>query len=468
MQQRESSADDTISVFARSADQIVVLENERWLPFGRFSGSNLLLTDPDRWSNGSSRTDSASNIFQLTGIPITNWKILVDSGTEEDGWKYAFDFSKSTLQISYTYGKKKAGQFVRRREWVLKEEHVNIVRFQDRFESALAAPELDDEDEDPVASSKSNLFVSALSKSNLFVSALTAAEQDDANIFLGDSTLPKDPDPCIEGRPLNKEELAVLSKVQDIFPDCMDRLGNELVTRTIRGYQDYDNRIKDTADALQKIAVWRSKERLDCITSRKLPQHDLYHKLWPGYVAGEDAEGHVIHYECITDVDVKGLVEMKKTGCTQDDLNIYRAQFLEAVEEYKRRRSFKNGRRRYKEVTILNLEGFSLSLFSASFKEIVLGSVAIGGAYYPDALHKMLIVNAPFLFRTVWAAISPFIHPNTRAKIKIIGGKKAYLAEFEKAGILLSQVPLDIGGSFELLAIKDILADAFLLNEQPA
>ena len=321
------------------------------------------------------------------------------------------------------------------------------------------------------------------------------------DVFTSDDTLPAGNDSCIEGNGLNAEELDVLYKVKDIYPTCIEDIGNELVTRSIRGYATYDNRIQDTAEALQKIKEWRFKHGMDTITSRKLSAHNSYHDFWPSYCAGEDELGHVIHYESIKEINTTGLVDLKKSNtCTLDDLLIHRAQTLEAVEEYKRRRSFVLGKRRYKEVTIVNLDGFSVSLFVGTVKEIVMGSFGIGGQYYPDALyvdgwmwcfdacmlcclentlsiivhsltmtfcftfvfayrHKMFIINAPWLFRTVWAGISPFIHPITKAKIKILAGEKAYKNELAKAGISMTQVPTAIGGSFQEKLVKDLIAE---------
>jgi len=158
---------------------------------------------------------------------------------------------------------------------------------------------------------------------------------------------------------------------------------------------------------------------------------------------------------------VNGLVNLKKSdACSLDDLMMLRSQCLEMMEEYKRRSSFVNKKRRYKQVTILNLEGFSLSLFSSQSKEMLMASFGIGGDYYPDALHKMFIVNAPWVFRTVWSAVSPFIHPITKAKVKILGGPSKYIPAMREAGIALSSIPTALGGSCEVKLVSDIIEES--------
>ncbi len=37
----------------------------------------------------------------------------------------------------------------------------------------------------------------------------------------------------------------------------------------------------------------------------------------------------------------------------------------------------------------------------------------IGKDYYPEVLGKLYIINAPYLFSTVWSGIKVFLDPNT-------------------------------------------------------
>ena len=81
--------------------------------------------------------------------------------------------------------------------------------------------------------------------------------------------------------------------------------------------------------------------------------------------------------------------------------------------------------------------------------------------------YKMFIINSPWIFRTVWAAISPFIHPITKAKIKILGGESKYMPELAKAGIPMDQVPSGIGGTYEGKLVKHLIIVANLRQLNP-
>ena len=46
---------------------------------------------------------------------------------------------------------------------------------------------------------------------------------------------------------------------------------------------------------------------------------------------------------------------------------------------------------------------------------------SIGQEYYPETLGTMFIINAPFLFSSIWSGIKIFIDKRTQEKIQILG-----------------------------------------------
>ena len=74
--------------------------------------------------------------------------------------------------------------------------------------------------------------------------------------------------------------------------------------------------------------------------------------------------------------------------------------------------------------------------------------------YFPEHLGQMFIVNAPFIFRAMWAVISPWLEPRTQVKIQVISSEKS------SRQTLLAAIPAEnlikrLGGLSEV----DILAD---------
>ncbi len=64
--------------------------------------------------------------------------------------------------------------------------------------------------------------------------------------------------------------------------------------------------------------------------------------------------------------------------------------------------------------------------------------------YYPERLGYMLIVNAPWIFKPLWAMIKPWIDPNTVSKIRIFGYND-YQEELKKL-IDVKDIPKEYGG----------------------
>lgn len=70
--------------------------------------------------------------------------------------------------------------------------------------------------------------------------------------------------------------------------------------------------------------------------------------------------------------------------------------------------------------------------------------IATDLAYFPERLHRMIIINAPWYFPALYNLFKPFVDPRTREKILIVGTDYAAgLAEYMD----LSQVPTDYGGT---------------------
>jgi hypothetical protein len=69
--------------------------------------------------------------------------------------------------------------------------------------------------------------------------------------------------------------------------------------------------------------------------------------------------------------------------------------------------------------------------------------IATDLAYYPERLHRMIIINSPWYFPALYNMFKPFIDSRTREKIIILGTDyHSVLAEYAD----LSEIPLDYGG----------------------
>ena len=79
-------------------------------------------------------------------------------------------------------------------------------------------------------------------------------------------------------------------------------------------------------------------------------------------------------------------------------------------------------------------------------KDYVMQAAAIGQDRYPESMGKFYIVNAPYLFSTLWSIIKGWLDEVTVSKIHILG--KDYRKELLEQ-IPAENLPKDLGGTCE-------------------
>ena len=67
--------------------------------------------------------------------------------------------------------------------------------------------------------------------------------------------------------------------------------------------------------------------------------------------------------------------------------------------------------------SILDLTNFNVKLLGHKTRGLVQYVSKISQDYYPEQLGQLMIVNAPYLFSTVWAIIKGWLDEKTREKI---------------------------------------------------
>ncbi|KAJ7728470.1 CRAL-TRIO domain-containing protein [Mycena metata] len=92
---------------------------------------------------------------------------------------------------------------------------------------------------------------------------------------------------------------------------------------------------------------------------------------------------------------------------------------------------------------VLEYEKFVRDRLPANFyrvKDYVSQATSIGQNRYPECMGKFYIINAPFMFSTVWSFIKPWLDEVTVAKIDIIG------SNYMLAQIDAENLPKEFGG----------------------
>lgn len=93
--------------------------------------------------------------------------------------------------------------------------------------------------------------------------------------------------------------------------------------------------------------------------------------------------------------------------------------------------------------TILDLRDVRLRIFW-DIKSYVQQTSMIGQDYYPESLGRLYMINAPWMFTTIWTVIKAWLDPVTVKKIMIVNGdgRKELLEQ-----IPAENLPKDLGGT---------------------
>ena len=85
--------------------------------------------------------------------------------------------------------------------------------------------------------------------------------------------------------------------------------------------------------------------------------------------------------------------------------------------------SQKQNKRIDKIFSIIDLKDSNLlSLLYSDFKNFLKSYTELSQNYYPEMLNKLVIINAPFVFKTVWAVVKYWVDKKTRSKFIIHNG----------------------------------------------
>jgi len=76
---------------------------------------------------------------------------------------------------------------------------------------------------------------------------------------------------------------------------------------------------------------------------------------------------------------------------------------------------------RYKVSYLIDMTGAGMSAFVGDKKTTMKKIFDIGGAYFPESVWKIYLINTPFAVRMGWSVVRSMVHPVTQAKIKNLG-----------------------------------------------
>ncbi|KAJ7087365.1 CRAL-TRIO domain-containing protein [Mycena belliarum] len=231
-----------------------------------------------------------------------------------------------------------------------------------------------------------------------------------------------------------KKELAA----EEYYVESDPRMSDATCLRFLRARKFDVPKAKEMWIANEK---WRKEFGVDEIVKNfEFPELPIVDKYYPQYYHKSDKDGRPIYVERLGQLDLKALY----AATTQErQLKRLVLEYEKFLSERLPACSVAAGHPVETSCTILDLQNVSLSNFY-SVKDYVMKASSIGQDRYPECMGKFYIINAPFMFSTVWALIKPWLDPVTVAKIDILGSgyKPKLLAQIDA-----DNLPKEFGGT---------------------
>lgn len=241
---------------------------------------------------------------------------------------------------------------------------------------------------------------------------------------------------------------------------AVDGLDEEQVdTRTVLRFlraRDFD--VVAAAAQWKNMLAWRKRESIDELCKTGLdapPVCDTVlrlQSLYPHCMCGYDRGGRPVRIECMGRVDVAELYK----HCTEAEICRYHVwQQEEVVRRFLPACLNRTGQEHDQVTVVLDMTSARLrDLTRADAREHIKNFITTLSDYYPETLHKMVIVNAPSVLSMAWDFVSPMLDAPTKAKISIAPpGLRTHCVLQEL--VHPSQLPRFLGG--ERLTPLDLL-----------
>jgi len=209
--------------------------------------------------------------------------------------------------------------------------------------------------------------------------------------------------PIDESSPESEYEKQLKAQLKTKIAD-LDTISDLTIMRFIRGYNQAEKPEEKVLEMLTKFMEWRKKENVDKVARTRIDYIEQVWDMWPSGCHGIGKSYHPIYVERAGMIDPPALL---KKGLDMTKIMPVHIQVMEALCNLKERLSRAQNKNIYKHIVILDLEGIGTKHMTKSFYGPLKQLIDIDQFFYPETLHRMFIVNAPFIVRALWAIVSP-------------------------------------------------------------
>ncbi len=222
---------------------------------------------------------------------------------------------------------------------------------------------------------------------------------------------------------------------------CDAKTADDTVIRFIRGYSREKDPIVETHKRYSDMLKWRLESNIDDVILNPPKNWEQYNKIYKAFIYGRDRIGRPVCYEQLGKLEPQELLDFGIPACVAGHI-----RFMEELTKVKWQITRDTGKLIYKHVHVIDLEGFGWKHTGSQFRSTIKKIMSIDSDFYPETLQKLFVLNASWIFRTLWAIVSPWIHPLTKARITLLGFNKEQNLKAMMEYIDIDQIPEYLGG----------------------
>ncbi|CAE7945647.1 PGA [Symbiodinium sp. KB8] len=195
--------------------------------------------------------------------------------------------------------------------------------------------------------------------------------------------------------------------------------------------------VERALEMLQSVLTWRQQNgAANALPLWNKVKHERFDFYWKAFgCTGVDREGDPVVFERVGQLDVPGLVK-----CNQDFIKqhcIYNAECVFATLEIGRRQCLKQDSRRGFQVTVVvDMTGLNVSFMDRKALALCQLVSRVEADNYPEALKRVIVIRAPWIFPAIWNFCKPFFDKGTLEKVCIV-------KESETTDVLLKHIPAE-------------------------
>ncbi|CAI2374129.1 unnamed protein product [Moneuplotes crassus] len=247
-------------------------------------------------------------------------------------------------------------------------------------------------------------------------------------------------------------EVGCLSESQET---CLSQLKQHIVENQLTTSDRFDDyyllrfcrarffKIKDVIKMFKEFIKWREENEVDYAFIRfdlsNIPKVKEIHQ--SGY-HGTDREGRPFSID--RPCTAHPIEELLKIADTAEIARSYMRDYEYLLHVRMPACSAAAGKRIDTILSVIDLKGLTMGMFKEKSREFLKTPIGITQNYYPEIMHELLIINAPVVFKAIWAILKTFLAKDTVSKIKTFG-KKYQEKLFERVDP--DNIPAIIGGS---------------------